>query len=111
MEDGWNDSSQKCCFCAGAPSKMAKRPKLKRKAKRDLQKESLHISSDPAQALARLLKSNKRLIRAAKQEFDAAHAKGMNSLASGDTAAFGEAIKDETAAIGAFSKVRLPQPK
>jgi hypothetical protein len=110
MEDEWNDSGQEMSFCTGARSKMVKRSKLKRKAKHGPRKESLH-SGDPGQALARLLKSNKRLIRAAKQEFDAAHAKGMNSLASGDTPAFGEAIKDEAAAIEKFSKVRLPQPK
>jgi hypothetical protein len=90
---------------------MAKRPKPKRKAKRGPPKESLHIDGDPAQALARLLKSNKRLTRTAKQEFDAAHAKGMKSFALGDAQAFREAIKDEAAAIEKFSKVRLPQPK
>jgi len=56
-----------------------------------------------------LLKSNKRLIRAAKREFDTAHVKGMNSFALGDAPAFREAIKDEAAAIEKFSKVRLPK--
>ncbi len=72
----------------------AKRPK--RKAERN-----------PAH-LARLLKANQRLMRTAKQEFDAAHAKAMKSLALGDAQAFREAIKDEAAAIKKFTKVRLP---
>ena len=52
---------------------------------------------DPASGVD--LIARRQAVTAAKRQFDAAHAKGMRGLRSGDTQAFDKAIKDEAIAI------------
>ena len=72
-------------------------------------KERLIIRDDPADAAARLLKSNKttRL----KAAFDAAHKDGMDALQRGDYEAFGNAIDRERKIIDDIDTTINPVPK
>ena len=56
------------------------------------------------------LAARRQAARAAKQEFDAAHAKGMRGLRSGDMQALDKAIKDEAIAIKKLATVPLYKP-
>jgi hypothetical protein len=56
------------------------------------------------------LTARRQAAHAAKHEFDAAHAKGMRGLRSGDAQALDRAIKDEAIAIKKLAAVPLYKP-
>jgi hypothetical protein len=88
---------------------MTNKPKPKRKrAKSGRKEEYLRATGDPAAVVD--LTARRQAARAAKREFDTAHAKGMRGLRSGDTQALDKAIKDEAIAIKKLATVPLYKP-
>jgi len=80
-------------------------PKRNRNPVKRRKEENLRATGDPAPGLD--LAARRQAARAAKRQFDAAHAKGMRGLRSGDTQAFDKAIKDEAIAIKKLATVPL----
>ena len=77
-------------------------------AKRGRKQDDLRATGDAAPAVD--LTARRQAVSAAKRRFDAAHAKGMRGLRSGDTQAFDKAIKDEAIAIKELATVPLYKP-
>jgi hypothetical protein len=85
---------------------MPKKPTLARKpAKRSPTKER-RAKSD----LAAAADYRRQAVRAAKREFDMAHAKGMRALRSGDMGAVDAAIKAEARAAKKLAAIPLYKP-
>ena len=80
-------------------------PKRNRNPVKRRKEENFRATGDPAPGLD--LAARRQAARAAKRQFDAAHAKGMRGLQSGDTQAFDNAIKDEAIAIKKLATVPL----
>ena len=77
-------------------------------ATRGRKEEYLRNTPDPAAGVD--LTARRQAARAAKREFDAAHAKGMRGLRSGDMQAIDNAIKEEAIAIKKLATVPLYKP-
>ena len=85
---------------------MTNENKPKRKpTKRGRKQDDLRVTDDPAPGVD--LAARRQAARAAKQKFDAAHAKGMRGLRSGDMQALDRAIKDEAIAIKKLATVSV----
>jgi len=86
---------------------MAKKPESTRKTgKRSLKKAP--ATNDPTAAADAIVR--RQAARAAKREFDAAHAKGMRALRSGNIQAVDIAIKQEARAIKKLATASLQKP-
>ena len=88
---------------------MTNENKPKRKStKRGRKQQDLHVMGDPVPGVD--LAARRQAASAAKHAFDAAHAKGMRGLRSGDMRALDRAIKDEAIAIKKLATVPLYKP-
>jgi hypothetical protein len=87
---------------------MTKKSKPKRNPAKRRKEEDPCAPGDPTSGPD--LTARSQAVSAAKHQFDAAHAKGMRGLRSGDTQAFDKAIKDEAIAIKKLATVPLYKP-
>ncbi len=87
---------------------MTKKSKSTRTPPPGEKEEDPRATGDPAAGVD--LTARRQAVRAAKRQFDAAHAKGMRGLRSGDTQAFDKAIKDEAIAIKKLATVPPYKP-
>jgi hypothetical protein len=84
-------------------------PKERRPARKPAQRrQTRQRRRDPVAPMD--LAARRQAVRAAKQQFDAAHAEGMRALRSGQTYALGKAIQDERDAVKKLAALPLYKP-